>query len=645
MSASSSRAPAGATAMQRASESTEHLWAKAAELERDFAGYKRRLAERMAHGVGDEVPERGGDGDAAAERGRRYEEYVRRRDERLRQEWRARMERKEAEMQELWARLDGSRGRRGGGELAAASFAREDQVKVQKPGNLVVKAKPAAPVTPRCNNPAAKLARPRTGVRVPSSPATASPRLSTPDPRRRPSHLHREQPQPPATPRKENRLPPPPPATSPATPRPRTMMSRSRSLFGDRGCSSVTTVRDSPRPPRFQVPRSSYDGLSNLKEPAPSPRVAVTAVTQSNSCPSEQSVLAGLKKASAVAPEPPFYARRSGNGVEPAPPPPLVMVAAPRDEPDGSDQAAGGGNADSKSNREYHQSSDKVGSVDITGDSDTEPSYVYIKKDTSGEQTPRPPQASAGLTLGTCPGAEPRSDNDGGGGNGEDTVESTGSNDVVVAGETPTGDSEEESRKESSESLYSNVQSSFSPRSELDASATGSPLPSATEQSPEPEASPPRPRKNTEVEGAEKSLPIPRSSGSTAASITMQSPRDAVNGLKRLLTFGKRIGKNSEAAPAVERASHSVAPAAPAAGDDGSSVTGGCPAGGSVKLRLDSSDDLDKGYVISPRVRSLQSFVPSAPANSELKEPVLHAKSPRVHRSFFSLSSFKSRAN
>jgi hypothetical protein len=124
--AMSSRAPAAPTTTVVRAAGTDHLWAKAAELERDFAGYKRRLAERRAHDAVAEVAraEEARGGDDAAGRGRRYEEYVRRRDERLRQEWRARMERKEAEVQALWARLDraGSRGRRGGdGELAAAT--------------------------------------------------------------------------------------------------------------------------------------------------------------------------------------------------------------------------------------------------------------------------------------------------------------------------------------------------------------------------------------------------------------------------------------------------------------------------------------------------------------------------------------------
>ncbi|PAN25334.1 hypothetical protein PAHAL_4G293500 [Panicum hallii] len=642
----SSRAPPATAATRGAEGATDHLWAKAAELERDFEGYKRRLAERMAQAAAEvaggraDEEERRGPGDAAG-RGKRYEEYVRRRDERLRQEWRARMERKEAEVQALWARLDrtGSRRRRGGdGELAAAIHAREDHGHLrQKTGNLEVKVKPAAPVTPRCG-PATKLSRPRTSM--PSSPAAASSRLSTPDPRRRPPHLHREQPQaePPATPRKENRLPPPSTATvaSPGTPRPRTMLSRSRSMFKDRGCSSVT-VRESPRPPRFQSPRSSYDSAGNLNEPSlPLHADAIAVMQRSSSCSSKQPVLADLKKSSAVAPEP-FHPRRSGHGVEPASPPPVI----PRDEPGSSEIApASDGNADNESNHEHaDQSSDKFGSVEITGDSDTEPSYVYIKKDRD-EQTPRPCQASPG--LGTCPGSEqPRSDNRNSD-NVDDTMESTGSDDV--SGETTVTDAEEASRRKSSESLYSNVQSSFSPRSELDTSATDSPLPSATEKSPESSASP-RPR--TEVEDAEKSLPVPTTPRSNVTvSITVQSPMDAVTGLKRFLTFGKKNSKGSEAAAVVERTPHSMAPAPPHG--DGC-MSGEWPAGDSVKVRSGSSDvvsadDLDHSYVISPHVRSLQSFEPSYPANPELKEPVLHAKSPRVHRSFFSFSSFKSRA-
>ncbi|KAL6606009.1 hypothetical protein ACP70R_041662 [Stipagrostis hirtigluma subsp. patula] len=661
-----SPASSSASALLRAGTTTD-LWAKAAELERDFAGYKRRLAERREHAVAavagaaaeEEEEEPGGGGCEVAGRGRRYEEYVRRRDERLRHEWRARMERKEAEMKALWARLDraGSRGRRGGdGELTAASPAEE-----QKPGNLEVKVKPiAAPVTPRCS-PATKLSRPRTSV--PSSPAAASPRLSTPDTRRRPSHSHRDAPlgEPPATPRKENRLPlASAAAAAPATPRPRTMMSRSRSMIKDHGWSSVS---DSPRPPRFQPPRSSCDSVGNRKEPASPPGADAMGVMQSSPCfISEQAVLADVKQAPAVAPEP-FHLRRSGNGAEPTQSP----VVPPRDEHGCSEIACASVNADNKiGDEDVDQTSEKFGSVDITGDSDTEPSYVYIKKD-SDEQAPRPYPSPALACPATASDGESQSED-----KNSDNVEDAN----AVAGKSPVADSEEASRRESSDSLYSNVQSSFSRGSEIDGSGTDSPLcspPSCstppTVPSPEADADPRRGTKPEEEEEAEKSTPIPSAPmSSVTVSITVQSPMDAVTGLKRFLTFGKRSSKAGEVTAAVvDRTSHSVAPPA----GDGS-ISGGGPAGDSVRARLGSpdaaaSDDLENSYVISPHgnssglhsshrsigrrhlsdneFRSLQNLVPMYPGNAELKEAVPYAKSPRVHRSFFSFSSFKSRTN
>uniref|UniRef100_A0A453PSY3 Uncharacterized protein n=1 Tax=Aegilops tauschii subsp. strangulata TaxID=200361 RepID=A0A453PSY3_AEGTS len=110
------------------------LWAMAAELERQFAGYKQRLASsgRISSLVADDdahvlVLAAAPDDDRVEEeeeeyaavggvRGRMYEAYTRRRDERLRSVWRARMERKEAEVMALWAQLDA----RGGGGPAAA---------------------------------------------------------------------------------------------------------------------------------------------------------------------------------------------------------------------------------------------------------------------------------------------------------------------------------------------------------------------------------------------------------------------------------------------------------------------------------------------------------------------------------------------
>jgi hypothetical protein len=113
------------------------LWAQAAELERQFEGYKRRLAEKTAAAVavaadrpGSEVFHGDDDGpedeEAEVGRGRRYEAYVRRRDEKLRQGWLARMERKEAEVKALWARLDAGGRRRGPDDAGVtASPARE----------------------------------------------------------------------------------------------------------------------------------------------------------------------------------------------------------------------------------------------------------------------------------------------------------------------------------------------------------------------------------------------------------------------------------------------------------------------------------------------------------------------------------------
>jgi hypothetical protein len=109
------------------------LRAMAAELERQFAGYKQRLAERNGNAhVDDESGGVGepGDGDSGDDvmRGRMYEAYVRRRDERLRQGWRARMERKEAEVKAFWAQLEFT-GRAGGsGNDERASVGDDEEV-------------------------------------------------------------------------------------------------------------------------------------------------------------------------------------------------------------------------------------------------------------------------------------------------------------------------------------------------------------------------------------------------------------------------------------------------------------------------------------------------------------------------------------
>jgi hypothetical protein len=125
------------------------LWAMAAELERQFAGYKQRFAQRTSTCDDDDdgrqdvdVEDHDGDGVSSGEeeeardvdggvRGRMYEAYTRRRDERLRAVWRARMERKEAEVMALWARLQG-----GGGPTAGLE-AEDDDGAAGEVGNSV----------------------------------------------------------------------------------------------------------------------------------------------------------------------------------------------------------------------------------------------------------------------------------------------------------------------------------------------------------------------------------------------------------------------------------------------------------------------------------------------------------------------------
>ncbi|KAM3208447.1 hypothetical protein ACQJBY_063242 [Aegilops geniculata] len=649
------------------------LWAQAAELERQFEGYKRRLAERRdaaaaaaaVAAVSDRRrPDDGGDGEAEKEdeeevgRGRRYEAYVRRRDEKLRQGWLARMERKEAEMKALWARLDGGRHRPGDGLAAAAtaSPARE-----QKPRSTE---KPASPATPKCI-PAMKLPRLRSATASPS-PAAASPRLPS---SRRASH-----PEPPTTPRKENRMPPP---STAATPRPLKTLSRTRSSLKDsskeeRGSvssSSSSSVKgESPRPPRFQPPRASYDGgaggVKVKQATAPAPRSdADAAIAAARSRSHEQVVLAEIKAAAAVSPGP-LRIRRSGNGVARASSPSMALGRgqvdflsrlgnSDRNDVQSSEhldaEAKNSNNkADGNGDGEAARSADKLGDAEITGDSDTEPSYVYVKREHEevGEE-----EAAEVFedTMASSPSSE--------------TMASSPSSETMAAPEE-TGTSVKESS--GSGSLYSNVQSSFSHGSELDASAAGSPLPTpppsggalSTEELLEADAAMLRMKREEEdvVEEAEhQSIVFLPSTCCTSRSDAVpvagmpQSPMDAVAGLKRFLTFGKKNGFNGNGADGSATAAVVIERGAPPAADGGASQgpAQGDPINKPRACWSDAaSDDLDSSYVVSPHVRSLQSFVPLSPARSQLKEMMaLPTKSPRVPRSFFSFSSFKNRGN
>uniref|UniRef100_A0A0E0L8Y4 Uncharacterized protein n=1 Tax=Oryza punctata TaxID=4537 RepID=A0A0E0L8Y4_ORYPU len=599
------------------------LWAKAAELERQFEGYKRRVAGRRSSSAAAAVADRQEDysGDGGAEevavvvgRGRRYDAYVRRRDEKLRQGWRARMERKEAEMKALWARLDVDRRR--DADLAAGNG------KEQKPGNL--EAKPAAsPATTRSSS-ATKASSSRHRTTTPSpAGAAASPRLSSnPDTRRRAPHREPPQPQaePPSTPRKENRVPSAAAAaaaaaTAATTPRLRAL-SRSRSSLKE-SSDRASSVRDSPRRPplpRFQSPRPSHDGaavdMPKQPEPVHAPTTADAAVAPPAKSCQKQVVLAEIKTAAA------FRLRRSSNGagqgLQPAASPRPVITDGRRRPSDigkmnkvhisrNSDVDAKNFNLDEgiREDDDTAQSSVELGSLKITGDSDTEPSYIYITKDNEAMNTSQSPPLVASASNAEEPEApEPHQSVKETGDLELEETAMVASSEATAKG-SPATDQEDASPQSSDQSFYSNVDSSFSHRSELELAASATDSPSSTgpstEQLLEADAAMLRKRREEEEEeddaatGEINSLLIPSTtaaSSSVACSVAVQSPMEAVAGLKRFLTFGK---KNAAAA---------VAPPA-----DDSGVGHGWPSGDSgVRQGICSSDaasdDSDNSYVI-----------------------------------------------
>jgi hypothetical protein len=348
----------------------------------------------------------------------------------------------------------------------------------------------------------------------------------------------------------------------------------------ERSCFSG---RESPRPPRFRPPRTSCDSGSNVKEAHLSTDHDTIVVEHSRPCFSEHAAaLAHLNKACAV------VAPKTKSGAEPAS---SSLLVPNDDEPHCRQISPVSCNADNKCNNDVDQSFAKVGSPDITGDSDTEPSYVYVKRDNSEEQIS---QVSTG--PGTCPQSELRSGDRKDGCIVEGDIAASDAT-STIAGASLMADAEEASRRASTESLYSNVRSSFSQRSEHDiTSATNSPLRCTTpETDPTPVDDAARPKQNPpEEEDAEK---YPGSS--VAVSISVQSPMDAMAGLRRLLTFGKKNGKAGEVATTVVKGSTT-------AGDR--SMSRGCPIGSSVKERTGSSDSnavvatdgLDNSCVISP---------------------------------------------
>lgn len=404
-------------------------------------------------------------------------------------------------------------------------------------------------------------------------------------------------------------------AAATATPRLRAL-SRSRSSLKE----SASSVRDSPRraPP---PPRRSHDGdAGDRPKQQPEPVHAATTTADdavapaARSCQSQQQVVLAEIKAAAA-----FRLRRSGNGAaqgrQPAasPRPVITRQLDGRRKPSdrNSDVEAKNFNLDEgigeDDDDDTAQSSVEIGSLKITGDSDTEPSYVYITKDIDDEamNTSQPQPLAASDSNAEEPESLAPHQSEKETRHLEETAMAASSE--ATAKERPATDREDDSPQSSDQSFYSNVDSSFSHRSELElaASATDSPLhgsPSSTgpstEQLLEADAAMLRKKREEEEEEEEdeaaageiNSLLIPStttsSSSSVACPVTVQSPMEAVAGFKRFLTFGK---KNAAAA---------VAPPA-----DDSGVGHGWPSGDSgVRQRICSSDaasdDSDNSYVI-----------------------------------------------
>jgi hypothetical protein len=235
---------------------------------------------------------------------------------------------------------------------------------------------------------------------------------------------------------------------------------------------------------------------------------------------------------------------------------------------------------------------DKLGDAEITGDSDTEPSYVYVKRD---QEEVGDDQEAEIFEETMTSSASPSS---------EET-------DTTVKECPATG--AEASPRDSSESLYSNVQSSFSHGSELEASAAASPLRTpalSTEELLESDAAMLRMRWEQEVveeEAEDQSIVFLPStccttrSGAVPVTGRPQSPMEAVAGLKRFLTFGKKNGKGAGDAGII------VIERGPRSAGDGS-VSEGSASGDSTKPRTcwsdAASDDLDNSSIISPHGNS-----------------------------------------
>ncbi|KAM3224460.1 hypothetical protein ACQJBY_057686 [Aegilops geniculata] len=633
------------------------LWAMAAELERQFAGYKQRLASsgRISSPVDDEdgpahvlvlaaAPDDhdagGGDvvGNGLVEeeedaavggvRGRMYEAYTRRRDERLRSVWRARMERKEAEVMALWAQLDARAGPgRGGagpaaaedvdgaaGEEAEDGGERRRSSDVAAPGMVSGKKHPRTRRSFTSTN-LVKSTRPDVGIRRAVSQEPPEPTAGTDDGAGR-KHGHRARP------------------VTGAAPKRKALSGSKGASVKEHGSLRKAGPKPKPKPPRSFPRPSSSGGMEGAREAA-LPQNANVAARMS-----EQGAAPDNGEAQKASSPRPFLVRDNGIATDNAR---AASPASDGGEVVDSAGAAPAANGDEPEAKNGEITSDperrdaeeivvqsseaKLGNGEITSDSETEPSYVFINKKALFEE-----EEATSLSDAL---AGPRYE--------EPHIQVRNWTDD--ADEAPTAaNAEEAPARGSSDSVSSMSGRVSAPSSPPSCSSRAKSIERLLVE----DAALLRKRREDQSPTGRRSVPAVSTPGSAerraygAAPTT--SPRGTAMGFKkRFLSFGKKNRGSREGATTVI-----VDCTSPAIDDDddGASERWRTAADSTRPRVLGSSsdaasEDTDQ-YAASPQACSLQSLVAAAasPAKSELSEIVPPEKSPKAHRSFFSLRSF-----
>uniref|UniRef100_A0A0D3FB98 Uncharacterized protein n=1 Tax=Oryza barthii TaxID=65489 RepID=A0A0D3FB98_9ORYZ len=284
----------------------------------------------------------------------------------------------------------------------------------------------------------------------------------------------------------------------------------------------------------------------------------------------------------------------------------------------------------------------KLANGEITSDSDTEPSYVYVKKDDVEGEEDAMARRSEALAVSDAKPAEleVEKNNSDAAARGEETTAppsdavAAESATTIVAEEAPARESSYESSSSSS-SFSGNRSGRGSPPSSAPASYI-SRAPSIERLLEEDAALLRKKRQQSTDKLALMAM----------TTTTMSTPPARVSGaarsrgFKSFLSFGKKNRRGKDVTVI-----DCTSPSVPSVADDDSG-SGGWPSGETIKPRMASSDaasdDMDHGYAIaaSPQGCSLQSLVVASPAKSELHEIDPQEKSPKAHRSFFSFRSF-----